>query len=128
MDFSFEVNKECTVHGISGWFDAFFNGTNKAVALSTSPFKAPTHWYQTRLLFLYPIYAEKGAKLIGSLEFISNNEQSYNVNLNVKIKGQDDSFQSNSFNLREPDFRGITYNSYYEINQSPIVNNKTDPI
>jgi type I protein arginine methyltransferase len=39
------------VHGLAGWFDVHFNGSDTQVNLTTSPFGAKTHWYQIRFLF-----------------------------------------------------------------------------
>ena len=37
IPFDFEINQACLVHGIAGWFDAVFEGSNKTVTLSTHP-------------------------------------------------------------------------------------------
>lgn len=34
------------VHGIASWFDAYFQGSDSTLVLSTAPQSAPTHWYQ----------------------------------------------------------------------------------
>ena len=39
------------VHGIAGWFDVEFDGTDTHVNLSTAPTGPKTHWYQIRFLF-----------------------------------------------------------------------------
>jgi len=32
------------VHGLAGWFDAYFEGSNQTVVLSTAPWCSGTHW------------------------------------------------------------------------------------
>ena len=52
IDLEFVINKPSLMHGISCWFDTYFEGSTQKVVLSTSPHSHPTHWYQVRLLLL----------------------------------------------------------------------------
>jgi len=51
IPFRLTSNYTGIVHGIAGWFDVNFNGTDTHVCLTTSPFGPKTHWYQIRFLF-----------------------------------------------------------------------------
>lgn len=75
------------MHGLAGWFDINFIGTQEDVVLSTAPECPKTHWYQCRLLLREPIAVNKGQRVVGNLHFTANNSFSYNVGIMVGIEG-----------------------------------------
>lgn len=75
------------MHGLAGWFDISFNGTQEIVVLSTAPECPGTHWYQCRLLLLEPIAVNRGQIISGSLHFAVNEAYSYNVTMVARING-----------------------------------------
>jgi type I protein arginine methyltransferase len=103
----FVINKVCVVHGIAGWFDTLFYGSNSEHVLSTSPKSPTTHWYQVRFLLDEPLAINQGQLLKGSITFQANKFQSYNITLKLKIDGLNFKRECH-YDLKNPDFR----NSY----------------
>ncbi|HEY5959853.1 MAG TPA: class I SAM-dependent methyltransferase [Polyangiaceae bacterium] len=77
--FRFTVNRSGLIHGLAGWFDVMFGGSDKIVTLSTAPDMPPTHWAQIRFLFPSPIELEAGAVMEGRLILTANAQSSYDV-------------------------------------------------
>lgn len=75
------------MHGIAGWFDISFDGSQERVVLDTAPECPGTHWYQCRLLLREPVAVNRGQRVIGSLTFEANESFSYNVTMEVQIEG-----------------------------------------
>jgi len=68
IPFSHVVTKTAVCHGIAGWFDCDFIGSEKTVVLKTGPEAGGTHWYQCRLMFQEPIAVNKGQTLAGAMK------------------------------------------------------------
>lgn len=100
IPFSFKVNKTSLMHGIAGWFDIDFLGTQEAVVLSTAPECPGTHWYQCKLLLLDPIAVNKGQTVSGNLYFRANQGFSYFVDMTVGIDGTE-VVSHNRINLKD---------------------------
>ena len=83
---SFEAHCTTLVHGLAGWFDLDFLGSEKRFKLSTSPACVPTHWHQLRLLLKMPIAVNCGQVLEGTLCFKANSERSYDLDLTLNLK------------------------------------------
>jgi histone-arginine methyltransferase CARM1 len=77
------------IHGIAGWFDLEFIGSQESVTLSTAPESAGTHWYQCRLLLREPLAANKGQSVSGVIKFTANQFFSYDVDLTLQLVGTD---------------------------------------
>jgi hypothetical protein len=75
------------MHGLAGWFDLTFMGSQKSVTLSTSPDSPGTHWYQCRLLLREPLAVNRGQSVRGSLTFTANEHFSYQIVLVVELEG-----------------------------------------
>lgn len=75
------------MHGLAGWFDISFNGTNETVVLTTAPETTGTHWYQCRLLLAEPIAVNRGQSISGTMHFIANEHFSYYIDLTVHLEG-----------------------------------------
>ena len=72
LQFEFDVVKTGLLDGITGWFEAFFDGSTvlgaeeggpsggeeKTFTLSTAPDQAPTHWSGTSFLFQISVFFE----------------------------------------------------------------------
>lgn len=84
-DFHSEISRSCTIHGLAGWFDAIFTGSETREVLTTSPSHALTHWQQTRLLFSSPLYAERGDLLKGKVTFTANEQSSYGIEIVLQL-------------------------------------------
>jgi histone-arginine methyltransferase CARM1 len=89
LPISLEVQSTGIMHGIAGWFDVSFEGSNQSHTLSTSPFCETTHWYQARFLLSNPLAVNKGQHLVGQMRFQANAQRSHYVVLEVQVKGSD---------------------------------------
>jgi len=113
IPFDFEIQQPCLVHGIAGWFDAYFEGTNTTVLLSTAPWCPGTHWYQIRFPIETPLAVNAGQRLEGTLTMEANNLQSYYVRLEMRIKGTEIYSHAPCIDLKDPEYRFYTSaNSY----------------
>ena len=45
IPFSFPISKTGIIHGMAGWFDIQFKGSQDVIVLSTAPDAPLTHWY-----------------------------------------------------------------------------------
>ena len=88
------------MHGLGGWFDISFDGSEETVVLSTAPDCPCTHWYQCRLMLKDPIAVNKGQQVSGSLQFTANEKFSYFVRITVRIDGTD-VYSENKINLHD---------------------------
>lgn len=89
IPFELKSNRTALCHGLACWFDVSFIGNTKEVVLSTSPHVAGTHWYQCRLLFKSPIAINATQKLEGKMIMRANSSHSYDINIQVRLKGSD---------------------------------------
>eukprot|EP01035_Chromulina_nebulosa_P020009 gene20009-25983_t len=85
IDVKFLIERTAIMHGLAGWFDIKFIGTNETFTLSTSPDSPGTHWYQCKLLLREPIAVNKGQYITGSLDFIANDKFSYDIKMTLRI-------------------------------------------
>lgn len=113
IPFDFEINQPCLVHGIAGWFDALFQGSNQEVLLSTAPWCPGTHWYQIRFLLETPLAINAGQHLEGKLTMQANNLQSYYVSIVAKIAGTNVTSEATCIDLKDPEYRFYTSPSAY---------------
>ena len=102
VEFAFRVDKTSIMHGLGGWFDIDFQGSDpeKKVVLSTAPDKPGTHWYQCRLLYHEPLAVNKGQTVRGSLHFKVNEKYSYCIKMTASIDGTNIS-TSSDINLHD---------------------------
>jgi len=113
IPFDFEIQQPCLVHGIAGWFDALFEGTNMTVTLSTAPWSPGTHWYQIRFLLETPLAVNAGQHIEGILTMDANNLQSYLVKVHMKITGTDVISEASCIDLKDPEYRFYTSQNAY---------------
>ncbi|CAK0837730.1 unnamed protein product [Prorocentrum cordatum] len=113
MPFDFEINQPCLVHGMAGWFDAVFEGSNATVVLDTAPWCPGTHWYQIRFPLGTPLAVNAGQHIVGTLVMEANNLQSYYVKLRMQIKGTDIVVEAPCIDLKDPEYRFYTSASAY---------------
>ncbi|KAL7669082.1 hypothetical protein ACOME3_009751 [Neoechinorhynchus agilis] len=95
------------VHGVAFWFDVTFpsgNPSDPPIWLSTSPSQPLTHWYQVRCLLSKPIMVNASQEMTGSFLLRSNTRQSYDIDMEVRIKGKD-IVSKNTLDLKNPYFR-----------------------
>mmetsp|Transcript_2025 Transcript_2025/g.5829 ORF Transcript_2025/g.5829 Transcript_2025/m.5829 type:complete len:535 (-) Transcript_2025:157-1761(-) len=113
IPFNFPIHQPCLVHGIAGWFDALFEGTDATVVLSTAPWCPGTHWYQIRFLLETPLAVNAGQVLEGTLKMEANNVQSYFIRINMRIKGTNIESNAQCIDLKDPEYRFFTSASSY---------------
>lgn len=113
IPFDFEIHQPCLVHGIAGWFDAVFEGTNKTVLLSTAPWCPGTHWYQIRFLMETPLAVNAGQRIVGTLKMEANNLQSYYIKVFMQIEGTNISTEAGCIDLKDPEYRFYTSPNAY---------------
>ena len=89
INFQFRIDKTCILHGLGGWFDISFLGSQEEVILSTSPESPGTHWYQCRLMLKDPIAVNKNQYISGTLIFTANEKFSYNITMVAQLDGTD---------------------------------------
>lgn len=113
IPFSFEINQPCLVHGIAGWFDALFEGTDQTTTLSTAPWCPGTHWYQIRFLLETPLAINAGQRIEGWLKMEANNLQSYYIRIHMGIEGTSIFSDAHRIDLKDPEYRFFTSTNTY---------------
>uniref|UniRef100_A0A8C7M8I6 Histone-arginine methyltransferase CARM1 n=1 Tax=Oncorhynchus kisutch TaxID=8019 RepID=A0A8C7M8I6_ONCKI len=104
IPFVFKLLQSGLIHGLAFWFDVAFIGSKMTVWLSTAPSEPLTHWYQVRCLFQTPLFGKVGQTLSGSVQFIANTRQSYDIHITAVV--DQSGFKSgNSLDLKNPFFR-----------------------
>jgi len=91
------------VHGIAGWFEVNFEGSEVNASLTTSPYAPKTHWYQVRFLFKIPIAINVGQKLSGVMHLKANEQRSYNIRITLALEGTS-IFVNQEFSLHEQQY------------------------
>lgn len=87
LPFKFVASHPGQVHGLAGWFDVFFDGTQECVKLSTAPDAPRTHWMQLRLVLQEPVSLHIGQSMAGVLTLTANEQSSYTADLEVQFEG-----------------------------------------
>uniref|UniRef100_A0A674E648 type I protein arginine methyltransferase n=1 Tax=Salmo trutta TaxID=8032 RepID=A0A674E648_SALTR len=85
IPFVFKLLQSGLIHGLAFWFDVAFIGSKMTVWLSTAPSEPLTHWYQVRCLFQTPLFGKVGQTLSGSVQFIANTRQSYDIHITAVV-------------------------------------------
>ncbi|HEY8944853.1 MAG TPA: class I SAM-dependent methyltransferase [Polyangiaceae bacterium] len=88
LPFEFVATHPGPIHGIAGWFDVAWDGSQERVRLSTSPDAPRTHWMQLRFVFKEPVPVRIGSVLAGSLVLVANEQSSYTAHLQATLDGQ----------------------------------------
>jgi len=105
IPFQFEIRQPCLIHGIAGWFDAIFEGSDAAITLSTAPWCPGTHWYQIRFMLEKPLAVNAGQILEGKLLMEANTVQSYYISIESRIQGTNITSNVKGIDLKDPDYR-----------------------
>jgi histone-arginine methyltransferase CARM1 len=84
---SFTATATGLMHGIAGWFDVIFMGSELTKQLTTSPSNDTTHWYQMRFILNRPFAVNRGQRVTGTLHFEANDQRSHNLHLKLKLEG-----------------------------------------
>lgn len=86
IPFNFEVRADGLVHGVVGWFDALFIGSDATVMLSTAPWCPLTHWWQSHLLMKEPLAVQVGDHVKGKLTMEAEDaHMSYRMHLTMRV-------------------------------------------
>lgn len=102
----FKVRTDGLVHGIAGWFDAIFSGSDAAVTLSTSPWCPPTHWWQVHLLMKSPLPVQAGDHILGTVVMeAEDTHMSYRVSVQMRVAETGAAVGPQHFDLFEWSFR-----------------------
>ncbi len=88
LPFEFVSTHVGPLHGIAGWFDVAFEGTDQRVVLSTAPDQPRTHWNQLRFVFVQPQFVNVGDRLCGSIVLRANEQSSYDAVFEGEIVGK----------------------------------------
>jgi len=113
IPFDFPIHAPCLVHGLAGWFEALFEGSNVCITLSTSPWSSGTHWYQIRFLLETPLAVNAGQHIEGTVKMEANNLQSYYVKVFMQIQGTNISSEAQCIDLKDPEYRFYTSPNAY---------------
>lgn len=85
LKYNFAFDKDAEVHGLAGWFIADFIGANQTTSLSTAPQDTLTHWFQVRFMIPKPLSAHKGDSLIGTMDMMANEQQTYTCAMEMTL-------------------------------------------
>lgn len=88
-----------TVHALACWFDADFTRLKKKQKLSTSPYKALTHWRQTIFYLGRPIAGTKGNVISGSIAVKRAEENFRELDIKLSFHYRDDKEDANYIQL-----------------------------
>ncbi|CBZ49608.1 protein arginine methyltransferase, related [Neospora caninum Liverpool] len=108
IDFSFTVSSPTLVHGVAGWFDVVFEGSEKIVSFSTSPYSPPTHWFQSRVVMRHPLAVNPNQPVFGRLHMRGNKQQSYFLDVLLALQDCNVSTSQKNVDLKDPDYRYYT--------------------
>uniref|UniRef100_A0A8B9SXI7 type I protein arginine methyltransferase n=1 Tax=Anas platyrhynchos TaxID=8839 RepID=A0A8B9SXI7_ANAPL len=103
IPFVFQMMQSGLIHGLAFWFDVAFVGSLVTVWLSTAPTEPLTHWYQVRCLLQTPLFAKEGETLSGTILFVANKRQSYDIHI-VAVVDQTGFKSGNTLDLKNPFF------------------------
>jgi histone-arginine methyltransferase CARM1 len=87
LPFQFDFERPTVVHGLAGWFDVAFEGSDERVVLTTSPEAASTHWSQLRFVLIEPLTVREGQRFAGTLTLLANAHSSYTARLEGELAG-----------------------------------------
>ncbi|XP_040397013.1 histone-arginine methyltransferase CARM1-like isoform X5 [Cygnus olor] len=104
IPFVFQMMQSGLIHGLAFWFDVAFVGSLVTVWLSTAPTEPLTHWYQVRCLLQTPLFAKEGETLSGTVLFVANKRQSYDIQI-IAMVDQTGFKSGNTLDLKNPFFR-----------------------
>uniref|UniRef100_A0A183BVD6 type I protein arginine methyltransferase n=1 Tax=Globodera pallida TaxID=36090 RepID=A0A183BVD6_GLOPA len=98
VPFTVNAQRTCHVHGVA-------HGLMWHLWAQT-PTEPLTHWYQVRCLVKQPMLVLAGQDVRGRLEMVANDKQSYDMELEMCIEGNESSeWQRNVLDLKMPHFR-----------------------
>mmetsp|Transcript_55036 Transcript_55036/g.117456 ORF Transcript_55036/g.117456 Transcript_55036/m.117456 type:complete len:542 (-) Transcript_55036:185-1810(-) len=111
--FDFEIHQPCLIHGLAGWFDCVFEGSNTTVTLSTAPWCPGTHWYQIRFMLETPLALNAGQRVEGLLTMDANSVQSYYMKMKMRIQGTEIFSEAPHIDLKDPEYRFFSSQNTY---------------
>ncbi|KAM9167218.1 histone-arginine methyltransferase CARM1-like [Mergus octosetaceus] len=104
IPFVFNMLQSGLIHGLAFWFNVAFVGSLVTVWLSTAPTEPLTRWCQVRCLLQTPLFAKEGETLSGTVLFLANKQQSYDIHI-VAMVDQTGFKSGNTLDLKNPFFR-----------------------
>mmetsp|Transcript_102848 Transcript_102848/g.235900 ORF Transcript_102848/g.235900 Transcript_102848/m.235900 type:complete len:426 (-) Transcript_102848:45-1322(-) len=94
LDLDFFIHYPAVVHGLGGWFDLIFDGTDSKTILPTGPQAPGTHWYQIQFLLDTPLTTRGGESLRGSMQIEAAMLNCHHLSLDLALSGVDPERQS----------------------------------
>jgi type I protein arginine methyltransferase len=88
LPFKFVATHPGRIHGIAGWFDVAWDGSQEHVRLTTAPDAPRTHWMQLRFVFEEPLSVRIGTEMEGSFVLTANEQSSYTAHLEATLEGK----------------------------------------
>lgn len=88
LPFKFVATHPGPMHGIAGWFDVAWDGSQERVRLTTAPDAPRTHWMQIRFVFKDPVSVYIGQTLEGAMVLRANQKSSYTAHLEATLDGR----------------------------------------
>lgn len=123
ISLDWEMSVTGIIHGIGGWFNVSFPGSDYPITFSTSPHDDRTHWHQCKLLLEQPLAVNKGSKLRGNIKFTVNNERSYDIRLEISF---DHIFIDQTFHLNDQQYWNLAITNTNTNNNTLTFSNSTN--
>lgn len=89
IQIEFQAQATGLMHGLVGWFDVLFLGSEYSRLLSTAPENDTTHWYQMRFILGQPFAINRGQIVRGKMHFKANDQRSHTIQLELNLNGTD---------------------------------------
>jgi type I protein arginine methyltransferase len=87
IPFRFVIAHPGRIHGLVGWFDVTFDGSQQRVVLSTAPDEPRTHWGQIHFGFNEALTVRVGQEIAGVLTMTANADASYDIVISAELVG-----------------------------------------
>ncbi|XP_028666933.2 protein arginine N-methyltransferase 6 [Erpetoichthys calabaricus] len=99
--FSFECFGSSSVNAFCLWFSVTFQGEDKPLVLSTSPFKQETHWKQSILYLDEPVDVVQDTKIMGEITLSPSEKSPRHICAHLDCTIGEQKMKSKTFKLGE---------------------------
>ncbi|OHS99952.1 protein arginine N-methyltransferase [Tritrichomonas foetus] len=90
--FELQPNQDNTLHAFVFWFDATFEGPQKSVKFTTSPYMKTTFYYQTVFYLNDPINVKRGVPVKGAISMKPNKDNERNEDIKIEFEEEGKQF------------------------------------